>query len=87
MDSYEKAEKEFYSLYAPLRKKYNLRSHIHFSMYEDGLIEIREYEGEKEKRLVCKVREESDTDCYIRAKEELIYYKNNKTKECMTMMC
>ena len=54
MDDYQKAQKEFYSLYTPLRKKYNLRLHIHFGLYEDGLIEIWEYEGEREKRLICK---------------------------------
>lgn len=58
MDDYQKAQKEFYSLYTPLRKKYNLRLHIHFGLYEDGLIEIWEYEGEREKRLICKAAED-----------------------------
>lgn len=75
MDDYQKAQKEFYSLYTPLRKKYNLRLHIHFGLYEDGLIEIWEYEGEREKRLICKAAEENDTDCYKRAAEDLRFYK------------
>lgn len=47
MDEYREAVKEFYRVYRPLQKKYNLRMHSRFSIYDDGFIEIWEYTGEQ----------------------------------------
>ena len=47
-DEYKEIVRKFYEIYRPLQKKYNLRYHMHFSIYEseDDLIEIWEYSGE-----------------------------------------
>lgn len=74
MGEYSEAVKEFYRVYRPLQKKYNLRMHSRFSIYDDGFIEIWEYTGEKRGKCVCKVKEEKDVECYKRAAEELQSY-------------
>lgn len=38
--------------------------HSRFSLYDDGLIEIWEYRGEQKTRSICKIKEESETECY-----------------------
>lgn len=70
-----KAIREFYSIYRRLQKKHSLRLHSHFSIYDDGLIEIWEYKGDQRTRSICKVKEESETECYKRATEALISYE------------
>lgn len=70
-----KALREFYSIYRRLQKVHNLRLHSHFSIYDDGLIEIWEYKGDQRTRAICKVKEESETECYKRATEALISYE------------
>lgn len=77
-DEYTEVVREFYALYRPLQKKYNLRYHMHFSLYDDGLIEIWEYEGETKKRCISIAREESDIDCYRRAIDDLQHYQRDK---------
>lgn len=49
-----KALREFYSIYRRLQKKHTLRLHSHFSIYDDGLIEIWEYKGDQRTRAICK---------------------------------
>lgn len=46
-----------------------MRMHSRFSLYDDGLIEIWEYRGEQKTRSICKIKEESETECYKRATE------------------
>lgn len=43
-----------------------MRMHSRFSLYDDGLIEIWEYRGEQKTRSICKIKEESETECYKR---------------------
>lgn len=73
-DEYSRIVKEFYNVYRPLQKCYNLRLHSYFSIYEDGFIEIWQYAGEQRTKCVCKVKEESDIECYKRAIEALQSY-------------
>ena len=70
-----KALREFYSIYRRLQKKKSLRLHSSFSIYDDGLIEIWEHQGDRRTRNVCKIKEESETECYKRATEALISYE------------
>lgn len=74
MDAYSEAVKRFYSVYMPLKKKYNLRSHEHVSIYGDAVIEIWEYDGDTRKKRVLKIEESDGTDCYNRAAEWLLLY-------------
>ncbi len=79
---YSAAVKEFYAIYNPLRKRYNLRMHLHFSVYDDGLIEAWEYHGESKGKCILRVKEAEDIDCYKKAAEELRYYeKSRKERE------
>ena len=77
-DEYKEIVRKFYEIYRPLKKRYNLRSHIHFSIYDDGLIEIWECKGETKGKCILRVREEEDIDCYKRAIDELKYYKQER---------
>lgn len=51
-----------------------MRMHSRFSLYDDGLIEIWEYRGEQKTRSICKIKEESETECYKRATEAVENY-------------
>lgn len=77
-DEYTEVVRQFYAVYEPLQKKYNLRAHIQFRMNDDGEIEIWQFEGEIKKRYVCKVEEREDIDCFKRAIEELELYKKER---------
>lgn len=77
-EEYEKVIQEFYEIYRRLQKKYGLRMHSHFSLTEDGLIEIWEYAGETKGRCICKVTEETEAECYRRAISDLKYYENSR---------
>lgn len=66
---YRAAISEFYKVYNPLRKKYNLRLNSHFSIYGDGHIEIWQYEGGERKRCICWVNERDDIEVYKRAEQ------------------
>lgn len=56
-DEYKETVRRFFEIYRPLQKKYSLRYHTHFSIYEDGLIEIWKYRGETRERLILRVTE------------------------------
>ena len=71
----KRAIEEFYRIYRQLQKKKDLRIHSRFSIYDDGIIEIWEYQEDKRVRNICKVKEESETACYKRATEVLISYE------------
>lgn len=70
---------EYYRIYRPLHKKYNLRERGHFDIYGNNSIEIWEYTGEKRGYCVCKVEEETGIECYKKAIEMLKYYSRKET--------
>lgn len=75
-DEYRQIVREFYSIYRPLQRRFNLRLHSRFGMRQDNdCIEIWEYEGEQRGKCVCKVKETSDIECYKRAIVALQSYK------------
>ena len=74
-DEYKEAVTRFYELYHPLAKAYNLRIHTKFSIYEEGLIEIHQYFGEKRIAQVVKITEENPTMCYKMATKALEEFK------------
>ncbi len=76
-DEYKEIERKFYEIYSPLQKKYNLLYHMRFSIYDDGLIEIWEYDVKTEKRIL-RVKETEDIECYKRAIELLSNYKKER---------
>ena len=41
-EEYREVIRRFYEVYRPLQKRHNLRLHSHFSIYDDGFIEIWE---------------------------------------------
>ncbi len=74
-DEYEAAVRKFYEVYRPMQERYNLRSHMRFSLHGGGLIEIWRYrEGTREK-CILRVQEANDTECYKRAIEDLENYE------------
>lgn len=78
---YRAAVQDFYAIYRPLQKKYNLRMHSHFSIYDDGLIEAWEYHGETKGKCILRVKEAEDIDCYKRATEDLKSYEKEREKQ------
>lgn len=95
-EEYSRIVRKFHEVYRPLQKKYNLRSHMKFNLYGDDMIEIWEYSGEARKKCVCKVKEETDAECYKRAIEELENYRTGREKaihgkgtdmECRGLAC
>lgn len=78
---YRAAVHEFYEVYNPLRKKYNLRLHSHFSIYDDGYIEIWQYRGETRTRRVCWVKESDDIEVYKRATEYMRDFERREAKK------
>ena len=66
-DEYKEIVRKFYEIYRPLQKKYNLRYHMHFSIYEseDDLIEIWEKRagsalyGRKKRKTLIAIKERS----------------------------
>lgn len=73
-----KALNEFYQIYTPLRKAYNLRLHSHFDVYGNNFIEIWEYKGNVRGKRICMAKEEGEVACYKRATEELKSYKSDR---------
>ncbi len=79
-DEHKEIVKKFYEIYRPLQKRYNLRSHMHFSIYEseDDLIEIWEYKGETRGKCIVRAKETEEIDCYKRTIDELKNYKQER---------
>lgn len=71
----KKVIKEFYRVYRQLQKRNNLRLYSRFSIYNDNIIEIWQYKGEKRVRNICKVKEDDEIKCYKRAIEALKNYE------------
>lgn len=65
---------KYYQIYRALQKRQSLREHSHFDIYGNNFIEIWEYVGDRRGRCICKVREETEIDCYKRAIEVLESY-------------
>lgn len=82
-DEYKEIVRKFYEIYRPLQKKYNLRYHMHFSIYEseDDLIEIWEYSGETRGKCIVRAKETEDIDCYKRAIDVLKNYKQEREEK------
>lgn len=80
MDAYAEAVKRFYAIYLPLKKKYSLRSHINISLYDDGIIEIWEYDRETKKARICKVKESDAVELYNRAAEWMQLYEQQRSR-------
>lgn len=82
-DEYKEIVRKFYEIYRPLQKKYNLRYHMHFSIYEseDDLIEIWEYSGETRGKCIVRAKETEKIDCYKRAIDELKNYKQEREEK------
>lgn len=77
-DEYTKTVRKFSSIYESLKKKYNLRMSSSFSIYQDGLIEIWEYDNGRKKKCICRAKEKEDIDCYKMAISNLEYFKKEK---------
>lgn len=73
-EEYGKVIKEFYAVYRPLQKQYNLRMRSHASIYDDATIEIYKYNGDIRGDRICYIKEEEATECYRKATEQLRTY-------------
>jgi hypothetical protein len=73
----------FYEIYKPLSKRYNLRMNSHFSIYQrdQDYIEIYEYSGDTRGARICLVKEDEEIDCYRKAAEEMKNYGRKKSEE------
>lgn len=83
-DEYKKVINEFYEIYRPLQKKYNLRIHESFRLSSkfdadiEGKIEIWKYEGEQRKKLICNVSENDIVECYKKAINDLKFFEKER---------
>ena len=71
----------FYRIYRSLQERYSLREQSHFDLCGNNSIEIWEYENNKRKRCICKVKDEEELTCYKRAIEELESYGGKERVE------
>lgn len=79
MDEYQEAVKEFFKVYNGIKKIYLLSLAINFKGDEETKysINITRQQG-KEIKTIIRVKENSDTEAFRRAKAELLrYYKVN----------
>lgn len=70
---------KFYQVYRPLQKRHSLREHSHFDVYGNNFIEIWEQEGDRKGRYICKIKEDTEIECYQRAIEQLEAYSRKDT--------
>lgn len=61
---------KFYKVYRELQKYDNLRLHTRESVYEDTLIEIYRYNGDKRGERVLRVTQEDTAAAYEQAAEQ-----------------
>lgn len=71
------ALQRFYENYDDVRRKYGLTMSAHASIFDDCWIRIWQGRG-IEKRMIIKVENESETQCYRVATEALISWVENK---------
>lgn len=79
-EDYGKEVREFYNVYLPLQRRYNLQMYAHFSIWEDGWIKIYKKTGRQQK-LIIKTESESDAACYRMAREQLNGWETAQLKE------
>lgn len=79
--AYQILIKQFYEIYRPLQKKYNLRMHSYFDIYGEGLIEIWEGGSSRKRNHVCRIKENRKIWCYKRAIEELKNYESSRKEK------
>lgn len=79
-EDYGKEVREFYNVYLPLQRRYNLQMYAHFSIWEDGWIKICKKTGRQQK-LIIKTESESDTAYYRMAREQLNSWEIAQLKE------
>lgn len=79
-EDYGKEVREFYNVYLPLQRRYNLQMYAHFSIWEDGWIKICKKTGRQQK-LIIKTESESDAACYRMAREQLNSWEIAQLKE------
>lgn len=82
-DEYDKAMREFFQKYFLLKKKYNLRADFHCGQGhgEKCRIEIWEYTGIREKKCVCRFKEEEMETCWRKAAVMLDIFKWREEEE------
>ena len=73
MDEYAEAVRRFCEIYRPVARRYNLRLHSKFSLYDDGFIKIYQ-----DKKQIIKVEGEDSTLCYRKATEAVISWEESK---------
>ena len=73
MDEYTEAVRRFCEIYRPVARRYNLRLHSKFSLYDDGFIKIYQ-----DKKQVIKVEGKDSTLCYRKATEAVISWEESK---------
>lgn len=69
---------KFYQIYITLQKSYGLRHHMYFDVYGNNLIEIWKYKGDIKGRCICKVKEDTEIECYKRVIEMLENYSGKE---------
>ena len=73
---------EFYRIYRQMKKTMDIRHHTYFDIYGNNLIEIWKHEGKRrERKYICKVKEETETACYRQAIFEMLYYQREMEKK------
>lgn len=79
-EEYEKEIKEFYDIFLPLKRRYDLQMRSHFSIWEEGWIKIYQRSG-RQQNLIIKAESESDAACYRMAREQLRSWEITQQKE------
>ena len=74
----------YYSIFLPAQKKYGLTAACHTSLFDDSSIRIWQGEG-KEKRLIIRVENASETRCYTVAADELQRWIRKKKEQSVEM--
>lgn len=84
MDEYEKALNEFFRVYNGLKKIYIMSLQINFKPQDQDIkfsLEVIRTQG-KNRKIILKVKEDSDTEAFKKAHEELLrYYKLRKGEQ------
>ena len=80
MNEYAEAARKFYEAYRPIARRYNLRLHSRFSLYDDGIIKIYQGEG-ADKRLIVKVEEKDSALCYMKAMDAVVRWEERRREQ------
>jgi len=76
---YKEATREFNRIYSALKKKRALYMHGRSSS-KSALIEIWEVKNNGERKTICRVRAENDTDCHRIAAQQLKWELDKEEK-------